>query len=579
MGACGYRFGLSDQTQYLSHYVTLRWPGSLDGDPYLDAFSALGSFLWVLLAPIPQALLPLAAAAMTVLLAMMSVFILMALGASLSDERKRGWGAALAGAVPPMTLVIPKEQNYFGLVSLADVELTATVAVLPLVFGSMAMFVRGRLLGSLALGLIAVPIHGQTAAYILAAWCAGVMLCDWRNTRRLVLVGAVLAGGLVGVAMALRVGPVETASLDAYERLGRELYAPLIDLWSIPWRSWLALVMVLAFGACAIPLFLRRGSTLPAPARSARERLVLYGIASLAFPLLGAVLLGAGLKEPLLWRLMIPRSLMLVQIASVVIGAVWAMDRLRLGGRDGLIGLSLLLGLIAWPAPYSGVVVTGALRAVGLSVNEHTAGHVVAGVLGALILALVVGTSIARPRTGGAVGNRLPVPTLSVALVVVVLAGLLGRLASGYAWLRDSTPTRWREAQLWAREHSPEGSVFVTPPYLAGWRIGSHRPTYGELRDGGLLFYAGQPALEWERRMALLRMDSMRAWWWDVEPGTSDAEHAPLREQYHAALRERFDEIAQGAAYVVVEGPPDDVWGEAVWTNGAFTIVEPTTLP
>lgn len=557
MGACGYRFGVSDQLQYLSHYVSLRWPGALEGDAYVQAFEALGSFLWALLAPIPPDALPLASALLTLVICATSALVLISLGRALARPGLGAWGGALAWAAPAMALVTPKEQNYFGLVGLGDVELTATLAVLPLVFGSMTAFVRNRVMLSLALGLLAVPVHGQTAAYILAAWCAGVTLCDYRNSRRLALAIGVGLIGLAGVVVVRRMGGVEPGSMDAYERLGRELYAPLIDLWSVPRRSWLAMVMVLAFGLAALPEFVRVGSSLGPERRGARERLVVYGVAALAFPLLGGALLGIGVQEPLLWRLMVPRSLMLVQIVSVVVAAIWACDRARAGGRDGLIGLCVLVGLIAWPVP--------------------GAGHVVAGALGGLVVCLVLGASISRPRAVDEGAGGSPSLRLAFALGVAVLVGVMGRLASGHAWLRSSAPEAWREAQRWAQQHTPEGSVFVTPPYLAGWRIDARRPTFGELRDGGLLFYSGQPALEWEARMRLLGMGSMRAWWWDVQPGTGEPEHAKVREAYHEALTGRIEEIQaqSGADYLIVEGEPDPAWGEQVWTNDAITIVKP----
>ncbi len=559
MGACGYRFGLSDQLQYLSHYVSLRWPGSLQGDAYLRAFESLGSFLWVLMAPIPPGALPVASAAITLLICAASALILIRLGRAMSRPALGAWGGALVCAAPAMALVVPKEQNYFGLVSLADVELTATLAVLPLVFGSMTMFVRGRVMSSLALGVLAVPVHGQTGAYILAAWCAGVVLCDWRDRKRLLLGIGVGIAGLVGVVFARRLGAVEPGSLDAYEHLGRELYAPLIDLWSVPVRSWLALGIVLAFGVCALPGFVREGSRLGGAQRSARERLVMYSVGALAFPLLGGALLGVGVREPLLWKLMVPRSMMLVQIVSVVIGAVWASDRATLGGRRGLVGACVLLGLVVWPAPM--------------------AGHLVAGALGAFIVLLVLGSTFARLRTNGARVRPATPRLLAGVMLVITLLGVLGRMNSGSAWLSTSAPEPWREAQAWARDSSPEGSVFVTPPYLAGWRVDSHRPTFGELRDGGLMFYSGQAALQWEQRMRLLGMDSMRAWWWDVQPGTGNGEHGALRVRYVAALGDRLDAILaeSGASHLVVEGPGDPAWGPTVWTNGEITIIETAT--
>ncbi|MFI4897561.1 MAG: DUF6798 domain-containing protein [Phycisphaerales bacterium JB059] len=554
MGACGYRFGLTDQTQYLAHYVALRWPGSLEGDLYLEAFSALGSFLWAPLAVVPQRWLPLAAAVLTAGIAGASALVLMGLSRALGVGGRAESAGALALAASAMALVVPKEQNYFGLVSLADVELTATLAVLPLVLGSMACFARGRVRCALLLALAAVPIHGQTAAYALGAWCTGVALCDGRERGRLALALGVGVAGVLGVLWARGIGPVNPDAMGDYETLGRALYAPLIDLWSVPLQSWIALAIVLAMGLSAAPAFLRDGSAMPPPHRSARERLVAYGLGSLAVPALGGLLQGLGRDEPLLWRLMVPRSLMLAQVVSVIIAAVWATDRIAQGGRERAVGALVLLGVILWPAP--------------------GAGHLAAGALGALVVGLIAGASLA-PRVGGASSVRAGGALWhGLALGVCVVFGVWAQWRSGLPWLRDATDASWRETQRWANENTPRGSRFVTPPYLAGWRIGAHRPTFGELRDGGLMFYAGDPALEWERRMRLLGMDRMRAWWWDVPPGDPAPEHAALRAQYAEAIRERWPEIARESAadYVVMESSAGAGMGDPVWSNGRFGV-------
>ena len=79
--------------------------------------------------------------------------------------------------------------------------------------------------------------------------------------------------------------------------------------------------------------------------------------------------------------------------------------------------------------------------------------------------------------------------------------------------------------------------------------------------------------------MRLLGMDSMRAWWWDVQPGTGNGEHGALRDRYVAALSERLDAILgeSGASHLVVEGTGDPAWGRTIWTNGALTIIETAT--
>lgn len=551
LALCEYRYGVADQVQYLSQYGAVRFPGTLDDDAYLKAFEALGSGVWTLIAwTTPEG--SLAGVLLGVMLVAVagSALILSSLGRRLAGGRV---GVPLAMA-PALVLVTPKEQNYFGLVSLGDVEFTATVLVLTLVFASMTLFVRGRVVWALLAAMAAAPIHGQTAAYLLAAWCGATIIAHRREPRLVALVIGVGIAGAGGVLLLRSAHGVDASRMDEYAALGRELYAKLIDIRHVPPKSWAALGMLLAFGVAALPGYLRSGSRADAATRRARERLLVYGAASLAFPLLGTALLFAGLREPLLWKLMVPRSLMLVQIAALVVAAIWCVDRIREGGARAWVGSLVLCGLTLWPVPLLG--------------------HLAAGLLGAGVLALmVVGEAVSR-REGGARAGESPTGPGVAPWLVAVLAGAIAFVASEYPWLRSPNHDAWRDVQRWARERTPEGTVFVTPAYLAGWRVGSHRPTFGELRDGGLLFYAGEPVLAWRDRMALLGLEP-REWWWEIDAGRDGTMHARTRAAYAEAVSTRLDEIvrASGAAYLVVErgdGPRD---GEApAYRNELFEV-------
>ncbi len=541
LAICGYRFGVADQIQYLAHYTDVRFPGTLDADPYSDAFGALRSLAWEPIAwTTPEGALPWMVLGVMLAAVTASALVLMWLGRTLLGRAT----PLLLAAAPALVLVTPKEQNYLGLVSLGDVELTATVMVMTLVFASMTLFARGRVVWSLVVAAAAAPVHGQTAAYLLVAWCAATLIAHRSERRTIALVVGVGLAGVVGVILARPIGPVDPGDMDAYARLGRELYAPLIDIRLVPLKSWGAVVFVLAFGALALPGYLRNASLAPTRVRDARERLLVYAVGSLAFPLLGWALLASGLEEPLLWRLMVSRSLMLVQIVSLVVAGVWAADLIRRGGIGAWAGTLALLGLVLWPTPSLGHLAAGAVGVVTL------------GAIG-LGLAPTRGAPRAEPSTG----RRAP-PGACAAWLGVLALGLAAFAMRPYPWTTSPVTPAWRDAQAWARAQTPEGSVFLTPPYLAGWRVGSHRPAFGELRDGGLLFYAGAPALGWERRMRLFGM-TPRAWWFEVSPADTDRAHSSLRAQYADALGAHAGELGTltGARYVVVEH------GDAPWVR------------
>jgi hypothetical protein len=62
-------------------------------------------------------------------------------------------------------------------------------------------------------------------------------------------------------------------------------------------------------------------------------------------------------------------------------------------------------------------------------------------------------------------------------------------------------PTPWQEVQLWARENSKSDSIWLTPLYLSGFRLGSHRSTIVEWKDGALGIFSPRYAEQWYQRM------------------------------------------------------------------------------
>jgi hypothetical protein len=558
---CQYRFGIADQAQYLVQAVAFRFRGALSGDPYLQAFDATGSLFWYPLATVaPKHWWGLASLLLTLGLAAAGAVVLTRLGRILLyGQRDRSIAAVVSGAAVALVFVIPKEQNFFGLVSLADVELTATLGVLPLVFLCIALFAKGYLVASLLAAVVAVPVHGQTAAYLLAAWCVAAAWMWYRDVLRLAFVAAlVILGGIAAFVVRTQWG-VDVAAADDYRRLGGTLYAPLIDPFAVPWTSWISLLLVVGFGCVALPGLLHQRDVCD-EAMTARHRLITFGIASLAFPLAGMALIALGARDPMIWRLMPPRSFMLVQIVSLVLAATWCIAAMRCGGRRGVCAAAALVGLAVFPSQVFG------LEAAAL--------------LGVLTIVLIVLSqrgevrmAVAQPRLG-----------MPAALAIILLAAH-GFATSPYAWDASSAPTSWERVQIWARNQTPEDAVFITPPYMAGWRIGSHRRTFGELRDGALLFYAGEPVFAWEDRMALLGMHQLHAWWWDVDPQQRSAREQQLRDQFDVALRERGGDIVarSGARYIVTEGQSlplamSGAFPRVVWSNGDFTVHELVTL-
>lgn len=587
---CQYRFGVEDQAQYLVQLQTIEQPGTFGDDLYLESFAALGSVFWHGIATIssPKTLPVLVLGIHLALTAIFAITLAWAVWPVLPRLAGRGSmhgiGTALLAMIPALLLVVPKEQNWFGLVSLSDRELTATFAVLPLVALSLGLVIRQRLWLALIAAALAAPIQGQTSAYLLTAW--GVMaLWTTRHDRRRLI--AVIIIGLIGATALLvlrAVSAVPADLLDAFESIGMGLYPELIDPWTAPLASWASVAALLGLGALAAwKLGIVPGRQPLDPADNpALRQLGLWIIASLAFPALGLALLALGVREPVLWKLMVGRSLMLAQIGSILLIAVWIARSLA-GTRTTWFSALAVLGLMtAWPFEGRHAIAAG----IGISVL---------GVLIALVPSHGRATPVDpqssesdaprcsithRPDTCSAGCPKRAGVGVMVAVVLAMVLGALAFVDRPYPWLDSAEEPDWLAAQHWARDNAPADAVFITPPYRSGWRVGSGRSTFGEVKDGCLLFYAGTPALDWTARMQTLGIDESYPFLevYGMAGGGGRNQRRPtlaqLRERYHTALTigGLAEAHRQGATYLITERIGDPDLGEPTWSNRSFII-------
>ncbi|MDQ7013560.1 MAG: hypothetical protein Q9O74_06640 [Planctomycetota bacterium] len=575
----GYSFGTDDQAQYLVQVLLIEHPEALPNDAYPPVFDALGSFFWY-----PVAWLSSESSRAAVLLglalaiAMLNVELLRRLGKTLI-----GTGTAnkttvgVWALVPALLLVVPKERNWFGLVGVADHELTATMGVLPLVFGAMLAWTRGRVWIALLLCAAAVPIHAQTGAALLVTWWVGWAAIALRGIvePRTRMVSAVVAGvvgvvGLVAVVLARQAMALPAQTRALCRAAGDDLFAELIDPLTATPEAWASVGAVLLLGLVAA-VRSGVGAEVFSRARSGARRsvpdpvhlLLVWCVASLVFPVVGTALHALGVEDPLLWRLMVGRGFLLPQLGAIVLVACWCS---RSPGGVGAVLTAVVLLVLAW-WPFAGLPVP-----------------VAAGLLGLVVLAM-----LARPvkATGRAASHfsdvaprsdAHPAPRLVLAAAVPVV--ILAVLGIGSArWLDTHANPAWREAQTWARANTAPDALFITPPYLSGWRLESHRTTFGEGKDGGLAFYADDRVLDWSRRMDLVGLGRPCDWdLWEAattaRAGPSDhvEAQAAAREAYHAALRTNLYAIRSGfdATHLVTEA--DLGLGEVVWHNDRFWI-------
>ncbi len=166
-------------------------------------------------------------------------------------------------------------------------------------------------------------------------------------------------------------------------------------------------------------------------------------------------------------------------------------------------------------------------------------------------------------------GRALSASVLSAAAIAILVkiglerGGLSRRALSGLGalltlfWLAPDAYARarlrwergpWVDVQNWARQSTPKGAIFLTPPREAGFRVFSERTTVAEWKDGTQQYFDDQFVREWGSRVEILG---------DL-PKRNDEE---LRE-----IAQRF-----GVSYLVLPGRQSRSFPEA-YRNGGFVV-------
>lgn len=544
---CGYRMGDGDQAQYLAHLIALREPGAFAGDPYLEAFGALLSAFWWPLSHVGERWWGLAFLFVAWLSAAASAWLLIVIGKSLLERASPGgqdWRWACLAF--PLAFVTQKEGNWFGLVGLADMELTATSAVLPLVFASLLLWIRGRAIASFACAVIALPVHGQTGAFLLAAWWWALALGGPRGRGWTALLSATGVIGAAAILVTRQAWSLPGEVVDRYRATGAELYEPLIDPLTATPSAWAGVALLLVVGAAASGSLAGQRRTSGAN-DAALRRLRCWTAGACVLPTGSLILHALPLQEPVLWKLMTGRAFMLPSIGAIVLTVLWSVTLLAHSSRAArAAGAGTLLVLALWPMHAEHPVITGA-----------------SGLLLAISVAVGVWrTLIPRGRDKWRAPWTLRM-TVVGATLGVAFAGAWAGATRTSPWTVSAALPDWLDAQRWARDHTSPTARFITPPYRSGWRVGSHRATYGELLDGGLLFYSGAPVLEWRDRMINLGMPSGS--WSHLEA----SERETMATRYHRAINRP---VLPAAEFLVTERAHDPSPTRIVFENSTFLI-------
>jgi len=97
--------------------------------------------------------------------------------------------------------------------------------------------------------------------------------------------------------------------------------------------------------------------------------------------------------------------------------------------------------------------------------------------------------------------NTVPVIFSNVIYVTIVFGLILNILHLRNSINYQLQKNDWTDIQIWAKENTPEDTLFLVPPYQTGFRIFSHRPIVGDIKDGAVVIYSLSYAKSWSAKM------------------------------------------------------------------------------
>jgi hypothetical protein len=221
--------------------------------------------------------------------------------------------------------------------------------------------------------------------------------------------------------------------------------------------------------------------------------------------------------------------------------------------------------------------------------TSYQAGRLTGPELVAFVLALALPPLAFLALGLWAIGRWLAAPGMRVAARwrAALVAGLAGAVFAASLALAaraglwdprvqvEARPDPWYAAQTWARDHTPQSAVFITPPqlhdfYTPGWRVYSERATVTTLNDLIDVGYTPSYFATWQPRFEALAPGALAHFRGDSAENaaiTARAFYGLGNAQLLAAARQ-YD-----ASFLVVERPHLRPWPVA-YENQGFVIYD-----
>jgi hypothetical protein len=567
----GFEFAADNQKFELPLVNWLKNPSLYPGDPITEGFARFPTVFWAAVASASRWLDPQIVLFIAFVLTKILFFWALArlVAGAVADYRVV---ACIVGAIalsPILNNGTPLSDS-----DVLNAIQTHTSLGIALLLWVGCFLMEGRWVGAAIMLGLAAYINGLFVIFVAFAF-AGFVLVDWQQHKREIILAAIVLVAIALPCLALSRGTFPSSYpknyVDAILLRNPEHFTlrshKLADLFR-------GSVMIL-LPAFMIPLASKIGIL-----RDRRLEL-LAGFFLLPF-LLGAFV-GEFLPTPSLMRLHLLRSESFLLLYSILVAQIYG-SRILLSPAIKSPAAIWLVGIPAVLWPFDGFVLPFVLLA-GIVLTMYPqvsferlcrhlaqsrivrivtvlvvlAGAIVEvkllsglsspGLIAAFVAVVGFFAAYGVDLTTARADQRNFVVAVCALLVMVVMVGAVP--SKSRLWNPvippNATEVNWREVQEWAKASTPQDTKFLVPPVPGGFRVFSERVSWGEWKDGSLLYTFPPLADEWLRRMRAIgiRLQSSELGGTSYQGMENDYKEQSWEHLLNVAREEKIDYIVQ----------------------------------
>ncbi len=141
--------------------------------------------------------------------------------------------------------------------------------------------------------------------------------------------------------------------------------------------------------------------------------------------------------------------------------------------------------------------------------------------------------------------KKLITRLFSLTVLILLLSNFGRQKFLSQIELPSRSASDWQQTQLWAKNNTPTGAIFLTPAHRVGWRIFSQRSIVAEIKDGSSGLYNYAFARDWQERIATIHPLGTK----------TSAEIILLKEKYAIDYLVTFSETPQSKLTEVFHNP------------------------